>query len=151
MVTFNCEVCNETVPKKKTEQHYYRCPDAYYTCIDCSTTFDDGVSYKKHIQCISEDEKYQKALYKGKKNQNNKQQQQPQHQQQQQQQQLKEKTPETKTQKSKKVEAKKNGKVTLKKGENLYKIMKSIKNKDTKKDLLKRLIVNDDGYLVLKD
>lgn len=151
MVTFNCEVCNETVPKKKTEQHYYRCPDAYYTCIDCSTTFDDGVSYKKHIQCISEDEKYQKALYKGKKNQNNKQQQQPQHQQQQQQQQLKEKTPETKTPKSKKVEAKKNGKVTLKKGENLYKIMKSIKNKDTKKDLLKRLIVNDDGYLVLKD
>lgn len=143
MVTFNCEVCNETVPKKKTEQHYYRCPDAYYTCIDCSTTFDDGVSYKKHIQCISEDEKYQKALYKGKKNQNNK--------QQQQQQQVKEKTPETKTTKSKKVEAKKNGKVTLKKGENLYKIMKSIKNKDTKKDLLKRLIVNDDGYLVLKD
>ncbi|CCD26590.1 uncharacterized protein NDAI_0I00210 [Naumovozyma dairenensis CBS 421] len=71
MVTFNCEVCNDTVPKKNTEKHYYRCPQAYYTCIDCSKTFDDGVSYKQHTQCISEDEKYQKALYKGKKNQKN--------------------------------------------------------------------------------
>ena len=65
MVTFNCEVCNATVPKKNTEKHYYRCPNAYYTCIDCSKTFEDGVSYKQHISCISEDEKYQKALYKG--------------------------------------------------------------------------------------
>lgn len=67
MVTFNCEVCNDTVPKKNTEKHYYRCPNAYYTCIDCSKTFEDGVSYKNHTSCISEDEKYQKALYKGNK------------------------------------------------------------------------------------
>lgn len=67
MVTFNCEVCNATVPKKNSEKHYYKCPDAYYTCIDCSKTFDDGISYKQHTQCLTEDEKYQGALYKGPK------------------------------------------------------------------------------------
>lgn len=67
MVTFNCEVCNATVPKKNSEKHYYKCPDAYYTCIDCSKTFEDGVSYKQHTQCLTEDEKYQGALYKGPK------------------------------------------------------------------------------------
>ena len=46
---------------------------AYFTCIDCSTTFQ-GTDYRKHTSCISEAEKYEKGLYKGK----NKQQQQPQ-------------------------------------------------------------------------
>lgn len=144
MVTFNCEVCNETVPKKNTEKHYYRCSDAYYTCIDCNKTFDDGISYKKHTQCITEDEKYQKALYKGKKkngknceikkinihdikvNQNNK--------------------PHDEFKKTKKC-----NKTILKTGESLYKIMKSIKSKDEKKSLLKKLVVLEEGKLVLKE
>lgn len=65
MVSFSCEVCNDTVIKKKLDQHRQRCYDAYFTCIDCSTTFS-GTDYKSHTQCISEAEKYEKALYKGK-------------------------------------------------------------------------------------
>lgn len=67
MVSFSCEVCNDTVIKKKLDQHTQRCRGAYFTCIDCSTTFD-GTAYRSHTQCISEAEKYEKGLYKGKKN-----------------------------------------------------------------------------------
>lgn len=66
MVSFSCEVCNDTVIKKKLDQHTQRCRGAYFTCIDCSTTFS-GTEYRGHTQCISEAEKYEKALYKGKK------------------------------------------------------------------------------------
>lgn len=165
MVTFNCEVCNATVPKKNTEKHYSRCPDAYYTCIDCSTTFDDGYGYQKHTQCITEDEKYQKALYKGKK-----------------QKQKGATETATKTAKETKTEtapkAKPAAEATpakatpapkakpaakskpakrstdelpkLEKGSSLYKILKTVKNKDAKKQLLKRLVVTDQGHLVLQ-
>lgn len=68
MVSFSCEVCNETLVKKKLNGHFRACPQAYFTCIDCNTTFDDG-AYNAHTQCISEAEKYQKALYKPKKKQ----------------------------------------------------------------------------------
>lgn len=67
MVSFSCEVCGETVPKKKCEKHFRRCPDAYFTCLDCQKTFY-GNDYIKHTSCISEAEKYQKGLYRGKKN-----------------------------------------------------------------------------------
>ncbi|CAI2178312.1 4617_t:CDS:2, partial [Funneliformis geosporum] len=50
----------------KLVQHTYRCPNAQFTCIDCSTTFT-GKSYLDHNSCISEAEKYQKGLYKGNK------------------------------------------------------------------------------------
>lgn len=66
MVSFSCEVCNDTVIKKKLDQHTQRCRGAYFTCIDCSTTFG-GTDYRTHTLCISEAEKYEKALYKGKK------------------------------------------------------------------------------------
>lgn len=66
MVSFSCEVCNDTVVKKKLDQHRQRCHGAYFTCIDCSTTFS-GSDYRNHTQCISEAEKYEKALYRGKK------------------------------------------------------------------------------------
>ncbi|CAI4056847.1 uncharacterized protein SKDI_03G1440 [Saccharomyces kudriavzevii IFO 1802] len=136
MVTFNCEVCNDTVPKKNTEKHYYRCPDAYYTCIDCSKTFDDGVSYKNHTSCISEDEKYQKALYKGNKKQKQKQKQSP-------------AAPAPAPVPAKKVEKVKkasNG-IELQKGQSLYKIMKTIKDKDAKKTFLKNLVVDSEGQI----
>ncbi|EJS44493.1 YCR087C-A [Saccharomyces arboricola H-6] len=134
MVTFNCEVCNDTVPKKNTEKHYYRCPEAYYTCIDCSKTFDDGVSYKSHTSCISEDEKYQKALYKGKKKQ--KQKQQP-------------AAPAPAPAPAKKVEKVKkasNG-IELHKGDSLYKILKTVKDKEAKKAFLKNLVVDSEGQI----
>lgn len=66
MVSFSCEVCNDTIIKKKLDQHKQRCRDAYFTCIDCSTTFS-GSDYRNHTLCISEAEKYEKSLYKGKK------------------------------------------------------------------------------------
>ncbi|QLG73522.1 hypothetical protein HG535_0F00320 [Zygotorulaspora mrakii] len=144
MVTFNCEVCNATVPKKNTEKHYYRCPDAYYTCIDCSKTFEDGVSYKQHTQCISEDQKYQKSLYKGKK---------PKQKEQAPVKKVEEKektgkpTVESKVSKS---DSKKSTFPAMKSGESLYKILKTVKDKDTKKKLLKSLVVSEQGSLVLQ-
>ncbi|CUS23403.1 LAQU0S09e03972g1_1 [Lachancea quebecensis] len=166
MVTFNCEVCNDTVPKKNTEKHYYRCPQAYYTCIDCNVTFDDGVGYKKHTQCISEDEKYQKALYKGKKKPQEKKLQQqepevskPKQEKKQEQEARKEKAkPEKvnsqkgKVQKSEEQKALKQKNVLAeKKGASLYKILKSIDDKEEKKNLLKSLVVNENGQLEVKN
>ncbi|KAL7666378.1 Zinc finger C2H2 LYAR-type domain-containing protein [[Candida] zeylanoides] len=66
MVSFSCEVCNDTVVKKKLEQHQQRCRGAYFSCIDCSVTFHNN-DHRQHTSCISEAEKYEKALYKGKK------------------------------------------------------------------------------------
>ncbi|CCK72056.1 uncharacterized protein KNAG_0I02710 [Huiozyma naganishii CBS 8797] len=136
MVTFNCEVCNDTVPKKNTEKHYYRCPQAYFTCIDCSKTFEDGVSYKKHTVCISEDEKYQKALYKGGKKNKSKQDA-PQKAATKQPAAPVEKLTPAKIEKPKK-QLKNNH---LKDGESLYQCLKSFKDKDEKKKFLKSLVL----------
>ncbi|CAL9733357.1 hypothetical protein MOSE0_A03994 [Monosporozyma servazzii] len=144
MVTFNCEVCNATVPKKGTEKHYFRCPNAYYTCIDCSTTFDDGYSYQKHTECISEDEKYQKGLYKGKKkslpNNNTAK--------------ITKPTPKAKIEepKVKQTKVKQTKAKYFKDGESLYDCLKSIKDKDEKKKLLKSIVLkqqsdNKDSFL----
>ncbi|KAK9367195.1 hypothetical protein V1509DRAFT_627257 [Lipomyces kononenkoae] len=63
MVSFSCEVCNDTIVKKKLMQHKGSCSGAYFTCLDCQTTFQ-GLDFQKHTSCISEAEKYQKSLYK---------------------------------------------------------------------------------------
>ncbi|KAK9324826.1 hypothetical protein V1517DRAFT_344073 [Lipomyces orientalis] len=63
MVSFSCEVCNDTVVKKKLMQHRGTCHGAHFTCLDCQTTFQ-GLDFQKHTSCISEAEKYQKSLYK---------------------------------------------------------------------------------------
>ncbi|KAJ8102953.1 hypothetical protein POJ06DRAFT_246154 [Lipomyces tetrasporus] len=63
MVSFSCEVCNDTVVKKKLMQHRGSCHGAHFTCLDCQTTFQ-GLDFQKHTSCISEAEKYQKSLYK---------------------------------------------------------------------------------------
>ncbi|KAJ3308978.1 hypothetical protein HDV04_000583 [Boothiomyces sp. JEL0838] len=70
MVSFVCDYCQETIKKPKLDQHYNRCGSTF-SCIDCSTSFQ-GQDYKKHNSCISEAEKYQGALYKGKKTENKK-------------------------------------------------------------------------------
>ena len=54
------------VKKPKLDNHYYKCHSSV-TCVDCSTTFGGPKEWKSHTQCISEAEKYQKGLYKGKK------------------------------------------------------------------------------------
>lgn len=58
--------CQDVVKKPKLDTHYQRC-HASVTCVDCSTTFGGPKEWKSHTQCISEAEKYQKGLYKGKK------------------------------------------------------------------------------------
>ncbi|RSH91977.1 hypothetical protein EHS25_009348 [Saitozyma podzolica] len=65
MVSFQCDGCADTVKKPKLDQHRQRCW-ASFTCLDCSTTFQNQES-KSHTSCVSEAEKYQGALYKGAK------------------------------------------------------------------------------------
>ncbi|KAJ9096721.1 hypothetical protein QFC21_004991 [Naganishia friedmannii] len=65
MVSFQCDGCGDTIKKPQLDKHRNRCW-ATFSCIDCSTTFH-GTDYKSHTSCISEAEKYQGALYKGKK------------------------------------------------------------------------------------
>lgn len=65
MVSFSCEVCNDTVIEKKLNQHQQRCRGAYFTCIDCNVTFYNN-DHNAHTSCITEAEKYEKGLYKGK-------------------------------------------------------------------------------------
>ncbi|XBW35380.1 hypothetical protein QEN19_000945 [Hanseniaspora menglaensis] len=152
MVTFNCEVCNETVPKKQTEKHFFKCRDAYYTCIDCNKCFDDydGL-YKKHTQCITEDQKYMGKLYqeKGKKNNNsdNK------NKKAEKEEKLEEKK-ESKKKEDNKVQEKSDNELIkdiLTPGESLYKILKDLeknkKSKIDKKQLLKKIIVDKEGNI----
>ncbi|GAA6061415.1 hypothetical protein JCM10212_004473 [Sporobolomyces blumeae] len=74
VVSFSCEACGDILKKPKLDQHAGRCRGAYYTCIDCNTTFEGPTGpqgYRGHTSCISEEQKYQKSVYKepkGKKN-----------------------------------------------------------------------------------
>lgn len=157
MVSFSCEVCNDTVIKKKLDQHVGRCYGAYFSCIDCSTTFS-GTDYRNHTACISEAEKYEKALYKGKK-QNDKKEKRV------------EPAKEKKQEKIEKQEDKKEEKKEAKRGKkaeketkfnlskyaaselNLYKIVKKASKDNSKdiKDILKNLsiVINDEGKLII--
>ena len=67
MVNFICDACGQTIKKQKVEKHYQtecsRC--SVLSCIDCGKDFP-GDSYASHTSCISEAEKYQGKLYKGK-------------------------------------------------------------------------------------
>lgn len=158
MVTFSCEVCNESMLKKKADQHTSRCYGAYFTCIDCSTTFN-GTDYRQHTQCITEDQKYQGALYRPKKKQD----------------QafpapkaaLKVKETKKETKEEPKEESRKESKdesknTDLKKGkksevvdlarhknQRLSKVLKKL-SKDDKKILLKRIFITEEGDLKLK-
>ncbi|EPQ57007.1 hypothetical protein GLOTRDRAFT_9264, partial [Gloeophyllum trabeum ATCC 11539] len=62
--------CSDVVKKPKLDQHGARCQSSF-TCVDCHTTFYKPTEWKGHTTCISEAEKYQKALYKGPKGQQN--------------------------------------------------------------------------------
>jgi hypothetical protein len=66
MVSFVCDKCAGTFKKAKVAQHSYSCGSHYYSCIDCGFDFDTE-SIKAHNSCVSEAEKYQGALFKGKK------------------------------------------------------------------------------------
>ena len=59
MVSFVCDVCQETLKKPKLDSHKARCHHAIFSCIDCYKTFS-GTEYKNHTSCITEVEKYHK-------------------------------------------------------------------------------------------
>ena len=67
MVNFICDACGQTIKKQKVEKHYQtECRNcSVLSCIDCGKDFP-GDSYASHTSCISEAEKYQGKLYKGK-------------------------------------------------------------------------------------
>ncbi|KAL2049144.1 hypothetical protein ABVK25_010573 [Lepraria finkii] len=65
MVSFSCEGCGNILTKKKLDGHHRQCRGSSFTCLDCMTHFG-GTEYRVHTSCISEDQKYQGALYKGK-------------------------------------------------------------------------------------
>ncbi|KAK0670777.1 hypothetical protein QBC41DRAFT_68201 [Cercophora samala] len=66
MVSFSCEACGDIFTKKKLDPHRNRCRGATFTCIDCMVHFP-GTEYRWHTSCMSEEQKYQGALYKEKK------------------------------------------------------------------------------------
>ncbi|KAI1438034.1 hypothetical protein GGR50DRAFT_575366 [Xylaria sp. CBS 124048] len=70
MVSFSCEACGDVLTKKKLDPHRNRCRDATYTCIDCMVYFP-GFEYRAHTSCMTEEQKYQGALYKPKKQKSN--------------------------------------------------------------------------------
>ncbi|KAG5361706.1 UPF0743 protein [Yarrowia sp. C11] len=164
MVSFSCEVCNDTIVKKKLSTHQSQCRGAYFTCIDCSTTFFNN-DHVKHTSCISEAEKYEGALYRGKKTQQGKQAQQqvpkpvtskpveePKKEE------KHAKVEKTKDQKDKKNKNKKDSNssgssLDISKPTSMYKIVKDLKkNKNiSEKEILKSFKIekNDKGELVL--
>ncbi|GAA6019272.1 hypothetical protein JCM11491_001296 [Sporobolomyces phaffii] len=78
LVSFSCEACGDILKKPKLDQHAGRCRGAYYTCIDCNTTFDGpvgGNGYRSHTSCVSEEQRYHKSVYKEPKKKGGKQQQ----------------------------------------------------------------------------
>lgn len=67
MVNFICGSCQETLRKPVVEKHRGRCHGCWHlTCLDCNADFTLD-TYKSHITCISEAEKYEKSLYRGPK------------------------------------------------------------------------------------
>ncbi|KAK1755128.1 hypothetical protein QBC47DRAFT_402474 [Echria macrotheca] len=66
MVSFSCESCGDILTKKKLDPHRNRCHGATFTCIDCMVHFP-GTEYRTHTSCMTEDQKYQGALYRNKK------------------------------------------------------------------------------------
>ncbi|KAF5006978.1 hypothetical protein FDECE_6676 [Fusarium decemcellulare] len=59
--------CGDVLTKKKLDPHRNRCRGATFTCIDCMVHFP-GLQYRSHTSCMTEDQKYQGALYKNNKN-----------------------------------------------------------------------------------
>uniref|UniRef100_A0A0M3I2U9 Zf-LYAR domain-containing protein n=1 Tax=Ascaris lumbricoides TaxID=6252 RepID=A0A0M3I2U9_ASCLU len=57
MVFFTCDECGEALKKNQVDKHKFKCRSSTYSCIDCNAVFTSN-SYKDHIKCISEDQKY---------------------------------------------------------------------------------------------
>jgi cell growth-regulating nucleolar protein len=65
MVSFVCDSCQTTLKKNKVPTHF-GCRNTTFSCVDCCGTFTLE-SHRAHTECISEAEKHQGKLYKGKR------------------------------------------------------------------------------------
>jgi len=70
MPSFSCDTCQGVFKKKKAEEHRCSGWNTTFSCIDCNRNFD-LTSIKAHSSCITEAEKVQGSLYKGKCLKNN--------------------------------------------------------------------------------
>uniref|UniRef100_A0A1I7Y5U6 Zf-LYAR domain-containing protein n=1 Tax=Steinernema glaseri TaxID=37863 RepID=A0A1I7Y5U6_9BILA len=67
MVTFSCDTCGDTLKKNQVDKHMGRCRAFTFACIDCNVYFDRN-SYREHIKCVSEDQRYGGKNYVAKEN-----------------------------------------------------------------------------------
>ncbi|KAL6063919.1 zf-LYAR domain-containing protein [Balamuthia mandrillaris] len=66
MVNFSCDECGAIYKKRQVANHMRSCRSQSVSCLDCLQHFY-GRDFETHTTCISEAEKYQGALYRGKK------------------------------------------------------------------------------------
>jgi len=67
MVFFLCESCGTSLKKNQVEKHKNQCRLVSVSCIDCNHVFS-AVSYREHVKCVSEEEKYSGKNYVPKEN-----------------------------------------------------------------------------------
>jgi len=68
MVVFTCDGCGESVKKNQVDKHRGSCRRVHtFTCMDCLKTFA-GDSFRAHIKCVSEEQKYAAKGYVKKEN-----------------------------------------------------------------------------------
>ncbi|CAB3402327.1 unnamed protein product [Caenorhabditis bovis] len=67
MVFFSCNNCGEASKKNQVERHMYICKFATFSCIDCQLVFTKD-TYKDHVKCITENQKYGGKNYVEKEN-----------------------------------------------------------------------------------
>jgi len=69
MVAFVCDLCQASLKKAKVDLHCRTCPAESVSCLACSKTFF-GDDFRAHTECISEAQKYEGKLFKGKAHKN---------------------------------------------------------------------------------
>ncbi|CAI2348753.1 unnamed protein product [Caenorhabditis sp. 36 PRJEB53466] len=67
MVFFSCNNCGEACKKNQVERHLFQCRNTTFSCIDCQLIYNCE-TYKDHVKCISENQKYGGKNYVEKEN-----------------------------------------------------------------------------------
>ncbi|CAP37281.2 Protein CBG20151 [Caenorhabditis briggsae] len=67
MVFFSCNNCGEACKKNQVERHLFQCRNTTFSCIDCQLIYTRD-TYKDHVKCITENQKYGGKNYVEKEN-----------------------------------------------------------------------------------
>uniref|UniRef100_A0A1I7TT48 Zf-LYAR domain-containing protein n=1 Tax=Caenorhabditis tropicalis TaxID=1561998 RepID=A0A1I7TT48_9PELO len=67
MVFFSCNNCGEACKKNQVERHLFQCRNTTFSCIDCQLIYTRE-TYKDHVKCITENQKYGGKNYVEKEN-----------------------------------------------------------------------------------